>query len=138
MRKWIFAVAVYSAFASQATAPCRAAAPTAPAAVDSQRLAGGAREPDQWFTPGRDPEGTYYSPLDAVNDGNVARLGFAWDYHLGTRRGLYFSECLSGDIVGCLFDRAAFVQVVVQRMGRPLLIIIEQHMDARRLNVGVD
>jgi hypothetical protein len=59
-----------------------------PAAVDSPRLAGGAREPDQWFTPGRDLEGTYYSPLDAINDGNVARLGFAWDYHLGTRRGL--------------------------------------------------
>ncbi|MEP6549453.1 MAG: PQQ-dependent dehydrogenase, methanol/ethanol family [Gammaproteobacteria bacterium] len=59
-----------------------------PAAVDSPRLAGAAREPDQWFTPGRDLAGTYYSPLDTINDGNVARLGFAWDYQLGTRRGL--------------------------------------------------
>jgi quinohemoprotein ethanol dehydrogenase len=59
-----------------------------PAAVDAARLANAAREPDQWFTPGRDTQGTYYSPLAAINDRNVARLGFAWDYHLGTRRGL--------------------------------------------------
>jgi len=39
-----------------------------------------AREPDNWFTPGRDAEGTYYSPLDAIDDHNVSRLGFAWEY----------------------------------------------------------
>jgi quinohemoprotein ethanol dehydrogenase len=83
MRKWLFAVVAAAVMAGQA-----AAASSTPAAVDAQRLASSAREPDQWFTPGRDLEGTYYSPLDAINDGNVARLGFAWDYHLGTSRGL--------------------------------------------------
>ncbi len=58
------------------------------AQVDEKRLAGAEREPGQWFTPGRDGEGTYYSPLDDISDGNVARLGFAWDHELGTRRGL--------------------------------------------------
>jgi quinohemoprotein ethanol dehydrogenase len=37
---------------------------------------------------GRDPAGTYFSPLSDINAGNVARLGFAWEYRLGTRRGL--------------------------------------------------
>lgn len=59
-----------------------------PAAVDARRLADAEREPDQWFTPGRDVAGSYYSPLTDINDQNVARLGFAWDYHTGTRRGL--------------------------------------------------
>ncbi len=31
--------------------------------------------------------GTYYSPLKDVNRSNVARLGFAWNYRLGTNRG---------------------------------------------------
>jgi quinohemoprotein ethanol dehydrogenase len=56
--------------------------------LDAQRLAGAASEPDQWFTPGRDAQGTYYSPLADINAGNVARLGYAWSYSLGTHRGL--------------------------------------------------
>jgi quinohemoprotein ethanol dehydrogenase len=67
-----------------------AAAPPPVAHVDAQRLADAdaGREADQWLTPGRDGAGTYYSPLDAINDKNIERLGFAWDYKLGTRRGL--------------------------------------------------
>ena len=44
--------------------------------------------PDQWEAPGRDPNGTYYSPLTDINAGNIAHLGFAWQYRLGTHRGL--------------------------------------------------
>jgi quinohemoprotein ethanol dehydrogenase len=69
----------------QPPAPPAASAPLA-AAIDAARLAAG--EPDQWLTPGRDPNGTYFSPLTNVNTGNVAQLGFAWDYRLGTGRGL--------------------------------------------------
>jgi quinohemoprotein ethanol dehydrogenase len=47
-----------------------------------------AQEPDQWFAPGRDLAGSYYSPLEAINTNTVERLGFAWDFTLGTRRGL--------------------------------------------------
>ncbi len=63
-----------------------ASTPPASAAIDTARLA--APEPDQWLTPGRDADGTYFSPLTDINTTNVAQLGFAWDYQLGTHRGL--------------------------------------------------
>ena len=46
------------------------------------------REPDEWFTSGRDAQGSYYSPLESINETNVGRLGFAWEYKLGSNRGL--------------------------------------------------
>jgi quinohemoprotein ethanol dehydrogenase len=58
------------------------------AEVSEARVLGAAQEPDQWLTPGRDAEGSYFSPLDSINDATVGRLGFAWAYDLGTRRGL--------------------------------------------------
>jgi quinohemoprotein ethanol dehydrogenase len=57
-------------------------------AIDSARLASGAKDPSQWLTPGGDASGSYYSALTQINEHNVATLGFAWDYSLGTRRGL--------------------------------------------------
>ena len=65
-------------------------APVPPRAgtLDAARLAAAANEPDQWFTPGRDASGAYYSPLADINADNVSRLGFAWEYHLGSHRGL--------------------------------------------------
>ncbi len=60
-------------------------APPGAARLNAERLAAG--EPDQWLTPGRDANGTYYSPLQDINTGNVGKLGFAWDYRLETRRG---------------------------------------------------
>jgi len=57
-------------------------------AVTPARLEGIDREPGEWLTPGRDGRGTYYSPLTDINAGNVDRLGFAWEYSLGSRRGL--------------------------------------------------
>jgi quinohemoprotein ethanol dehydrogenase len=71
----------------RSTVPAEVTAPPA-AAVDAARLAAADREPDQWFTTGRDAGGTYYSPLDAINEGNAARLGYAWDYATRTSRGL--------------------------------------------------
>lgn len=71
-----------------AAAPAAGAAQAAPskaADVTAARLA--SADPDQWFTPGRDAEGTYYSPLKDIDAGNVGKLGFAWDYRLGTHRG---------------------------------------------------
>jgi quinohemoprotein ethanol dehydrogenase len=55
--------------------------------VDAARLAAVDAEPDNWFTGGRDRDGSYYSPLTIINAGNVARLGYAWSYDLGTFRG---------------------------------------------------
>jgi quinohemoprotein ethanol dehydrogenase len=63
-------------------------APTAStaAAVDAVRL--GNADPNEWLSAGRDAAGTYYSPLKDINAANVSKLGFAWDYALGTHRGL--------------------------------------------------
>jgi quinohemoprotein ethanol dehydrogenase len=56
--------------------------------VDAARLAAVAAEPGQWLTTGRDAGKTHYSPLDAINRDNVARVGFAWEYRTGTNRGM--------------------------------------------------
>jgi quinohemoprotein ethanol dehydrogenase len=82
---WVVAALLLSACQRTETP----AAPTAQkpvAAVDAARLA--APAPEDWLSPGRDPQGTYFSPLKDINTGNVGQLGFAWDYDLGTSRGL--------------------------------------------------
>lgn len=55
--------------------------------IDGPRLANATREPGSWLTDGRDQGGTFFSPLTSINAGNVKRLGFAWQYDLGTNRG---------------------------------------------------
>ena len=76
------------ASSSVAVARSRAANATPPGNVDAARLVNAAAEPDQWFTVGRDVGESFYSPLEAINDRNVTRLGFAWQYRLGLQRGL--------------------------------------------------
>ena len=61
--------------------PAAASAP--PGAVDAARLRAADSEPQNWFTGGRDQDGTYYSPLATIDAGNVEQLGFAWSYDLG-------------------------------------------------------
>jgi len=68
--------------------PPKAATPPRAGQVDAARLAAAAGEPGEWFTTGRDGNGTYFSPLTQIDASNVTRLGFAWEYRLGTRRGL--------------------------------------------------
>jgi quinohemoprotein ethanol dehydrogenase len=66
-----------------------AAAPVTPrGAVDAARMANAAHEADQWLANGRDAGGSYFSPLTGINKDNVKGLGFAWNYKLGTKRGL--------------------------------------------------
>ena len=60
-----------------------AAAPHAPGDLDAARLAAADSEPQNWFTGGRDQDGTYYSPLASIDAKNVEQLGFAWQYDLG-------------------------------------------------------
>ena len=76
---------VPGATAPGATAPGDAAPLHRVADVTAQRLA--APAPADWVAPGRDGAGTYFSPLADIHTGNVAQLGFAWDYRLGTYRG---------------------------------------------------
>lgn len=43
---------------------------------------------DQWHTPGGDFGENRFSPLTQINDSNVTKLGFAWEYDTKTIRGL--------------------------------------------------
>lgn len=88
--------------------PVRTVAAARSGALDAARLAQAASEPDQWFTTGRDGAGTYYSPLADINADNVARLGFAWQYSVGTRRGL---EATPVVIDGTLYASGNFGRV---------------------------
>ena len=76
-------------------------------------------QPDQWLTPGGDAGGSYYSPLDTINAENVSRLGFAWDYDLGTQRGL---EATPVVVEGVLYAAGNWGRVYAldARTGRPL------------------
>jgi len=56
--------------------------------IDRARLLAADATPGDWLTSGRDFGKGHYSPLEQINRDNVARLGFAWEYHTGTRRGL--------------------------------------------------
>jgi quinohemoprotein ethanol dehydrogenase len=87
-------------------APAAAAPAARAAALDSERLA--RAEPEQWFTPGRDANGTYFSPLRDITPDNVRRLGFAWDYKLGTSRG---QEATPLIIDGVLYASSNFGRV---------------------------
>ncbi|HET9391432.1 MAG TPA: PQQ-dependent dehydrogenase, methanol/ethanol family [Steroidobacteraceae bacterium] len=61
--------------------------PHAPGFVDAARMGSAAADADNWLANGRDQGGTYYSPLTKINAQNVDKLGFAWQYDLGTHRG---------------------------------------------------
>jgi quinohemoprotein ethanol dehydrogenase len=81
-------ISVCALFGCQKQPPPPAVQTPTAGAVDAARVAGAASEPDQWLTTGRDQGGTYFSPLDDINAANAAGLGFAWEYRLGTRRGI--------------------------------------------------
>lgn len=55
--------------------------------VDEARLRQADENPENWYTNGRDWHGTYHSPLQHINQSNIAELGYAWSYELGTKRG---------------------------------------------------
>jgi quinohemoprotein ethanol dehydrogenase len=62
--------------------------PTSFGRVDASRLAQADADPGQWLTNGRDGGGTYYSTLTQIDQQTVVKLGFSWQYALGTSRGL--------------------------------------------------
>lgn len=76
-------------------------------------------DPDNWVTGGRDQEGTYYSPLTHINEGNVARLGYAWQYDLGTHRG---QEATPIVVDGVMYTSGTwgYVYAVDARTGREI------------------
>jgi quinohemoprotein ethanol dehydrogenase len=56
--------------------------------IDRERLLAADSQPENWLTTGRDFGKTHYSPLTSINRETVGKLGFAWEYHTRTVRGL--------------------------------------------------
>jgi quinohemoprotein ethanol dehydrogenase len=92
----------------------------APGDLDAARLQAADAEPQNWFTLGRDKNGSYYSPLKSIDAANVDRLGFAWDYDLGNpQRG---QEATPIAIDGVLYTSGTwgYVYAVEAATGREL------------------
>ncbi len=79
--------ALFAALSGAFYLACALAANRAPGSVDAARMKAAATDAGNWLTPGRDQEGSYFSPLTLINSRNVGKLGFAWEYDLGTYRG---------------------------------------------------
>ncbi|MCB2108871.1 MAG: PQQ-binding-like beta-propeller repeat protein, partial [Rhodobacteraceae bacterium] len=63
-----------------------AGAAIAPAAGEARAQANG--QAGDWVTIGRTYDEQFFSPLDKINDKNIAGLGLAWFKNIGTSRGL--------------------------------------------------
>src|SRR6186713_3489575 len=72
-----------------------------------------------WPSAGNDPQGTYYSPLAQINTQTVGKLGFAWDYDLGTYRG---QEATPIVVDGVMYTSGTwgYVYAVDAASGKPL------------------
>ena len=120
-------------------AAASAVAASKAADVDAARLS--AADPEQWLTPGRDANGTFYSPLKDIDARNIGRLGFAWDYRLGTRRG---QESTPLVIDGVMYATSNFGRVYAldAATGRELWTYAPQidglDEKLRRLTGGID
>ncbi|MFO1401553.1 MAG: PQQ-dependent dehydrogenase, methanol/ethanol family [Steroidobacteraceae bacterium] len=68
--------------------PPTPATPTSFGQIDRARLLAADSAPGEWLTSGRDFGKGHYSPLEQINRDSVGRLGLAWSYSTGTRRGL--------------------------------------------------
>jgi quinohemoprotein ethanol dehydrogenase len=56
--------------------------------IDLARLKRAETEPQQWLSAGGGWRGTHFSALSDINRDTVSRVGFAWEFDTGTRRGL--------------------------------------------------
>ena len=82
-----------SAITACVLASLAAAAPEPAGWVDAARLGNAAHEPGEWFTTGRDAQGSYHSPLTGINGvlytvGNFGRV-YALDGATGKERWVY-------------------------------------------------
>ena len=113
-------------------AGCYKASPSAPGAgrskqaarteiaqVDTSRIIKADSEPGNWMSHGRTYDEQRYSPLAQIDTENVADLGLAWSYDLGTDRGV---EATSIMVDGILYATSSWSIVVAldARTGREL------------------
>ena len=90
---WRCALASFALLAAPSLAQERART------VDDAALLGAARAPDTWLSYGRDYAETRFSPLEQIDDSNVARLGLAWSYDTGALRGLEATPLVANGVL---------------------------------------
>ena len=84
----IITMALLTVACQQRVEPPAPAHATSPAHIDKERLLGADNEPQNWLTTGRDFGKSHHSPLHQIDRKTVERVGFAWEYHTHTNRGL--------------------------------------------------
>ena len=72
------------------------------------RIVNADKEPQNWLSYGRGYDETRFSPLDAINDKTVSKLGLAWSYNLDTNRG---QESTPLAVDGILYTTSAWSKV---------------------------
>jgi len=100
-------------------AALRARVREATTAVDDARLLAADGDAGNWLTHGRTYAEQRMSPLDQIDERNVARLGLAWSLELGTNRGVEATPIV---VDGVLFATGPWsvVYAVDARSGRLL------------------
>ena len=83
-RFWLAIVLVVVAAACSRAPGTGTAGARPAAAVDASRITTADREPGNWMSHGRTYDEQRFSPLAAIDSGNVKRLGLAWAYSLDT------------------------------------------------------
>jgi quinohemoprotein ethanol dehydrogenase len=79
------------------------------AGVDRARVVDADAEPGSWLTHGRNYAEDRESPLAIITRDNVARLGLAWYYDTGTKRGLEASPLV---IDGVMYTTTSWSRVI--------------------------
>jgi quinohemoprotein ethanol dehydrogenase len=75
------------------------ATPRGADAVDDARLRGAAQEPESWLSYGGSYAEQRYSPLARIDETNVSRLGLAWAFDVGSKRGLEATPLVAGGVI---------------------------------------
>ncbi len=106
--------------ATPRTAPSAPPA-AAPANVDGARITAADAEPENWLSHGRTYSEQRFSPLDSINESNVAELGLAWYYDLGTTRGVEATPLV---VDGVMYTTSAWsiVYALDAKTGRELWV----------------
>jgi lanthanide-dependent methanol dehydrogenase len=86
-RLWTLVIIAASACGGQKSTLVTASNGEAPPSSPNAALPRGAPEAGIWPLPGRDPEGTRYSPLTEITPDNVKNLKVAWTFSTGFARG---------------------------------------------------
>ena len=87
--------------------------------IDSRRITNADAEPENWLAHGRTSSEQRFSPLQQINESNVAELSLAWYTDLDTNRG---QEATPIVVDGVLYSTSAWskVQAVDAKTGRLL------------------